>query len=554
MVTVLATPGAITFARNTARVRLRSTDAQGVPFGAKGSRATITAEIASTQGLSAGQTLTLSWTSYPGAVSENVAFVASNTPTASNHLPTLAGAVDITYLQSIADKIAAHFRIAPFFKVYLTNVAALWTITIEVRDDQINDWNPTVTTTASGYTLASLNPVADNTPLNYKVQVEVFWEDNYLDGDFRRVATLEPARDSDGVMEMDFSNIFWGEWLQSMAALPFPTDNTQAHVADNLRRFYFRWTEISGAPQTFGTWSHIDPTLVMWGGVGHRLWANGNYLTAIDNTNNLLHWYPSGKKVSENQPEWLAWFNNSELPVTANVRVTRYNQANQPLAPVSSSNVLTVPPLSTALFPVDIAELGINSAVHLKYEVEVVVDNVAVSPKRMYEVDDLYYEGLRFIQYLNGFGCPETLRCAGDFSTAVEFDRSESSRELAGGYSELTREKIQWEYAIEQRNTYRSGWLRASEVAALQELFAYNEGYELLRAGEHRPISVALKSSKISTTGQNLHSVEFAAMPRQSQGNFDTIGEASGDWNLLPVPTLTEGISIWSINVDFIVQ
>lgn len=555
MVNVIGAPTPITFARNTAAVRLQALQSLGVPFGAKGATATIELDTAADDGLTAGNVLTVTWESYPGALADSVLFTASDTPTADTELPTMAGLVNPDYIAAVASKIGAHFRIAPFFEVYVVPVSAsIFRIVIEARD-LVEDWQTTVTTDAVGWDVSDAPPLADTTPENYLVVVEVFWEDTYLQGDFRKIGTLEPARDENGIMEMDFSPIFTAEWQHTQKEMPIPMGNVATTFADNLRRYYFRWQERSGSPTTYSVWFHLDPQLVMWGGVSNRLWSAGNYLTGIALSKSLLHWYPTRKQVVKAQPEWLAWFNYTEIKQDVWLEVTEYDDTNTPAAPVLKFDTTpaAVQQFETALFPVGMLALEISDTT-LKYRVRVMNDEGAVSDFREYLVDFMSYEGLRFIQYLNGFGCPETLRCAGYHTRAADIGRSESRRDLAPGYTENTAEILQWNFEAQQKNTYRSGFLRRSEVEALQELLFYNEGYEYIGTDEFVPLFVQAKSLKITETTQNLHFVEFVATPRMTLGNYDNTTSQHPDWNVIPPVPVLDGISFWEINLDFIVQ
>lgn len=556
MLTVELEPPFITMARNLNLMLLRNTDPSGVPYGATGDKATITIDTSTAPGLASGNTITVTFTSFPGESPVTVVFTASAS-TGENYLPIHGGSITPAEVAGLATKIGAHSAIAPFFYVGISSLGDVYVIELYARD-AVERWDPEFAVSGpAGWATGQSVGQPDNTPDNHRVIVEVMWEDGYESGGFVRVASLQPAQNQ-GVIWIDLEDILTAQWQASQASPPIPLDTANAARADNVRRYYVRYTEASGNPLTYGEYAATGVKLCMWGGVGKRLWSQGNYLESISDLNSLLHWIPSGKSVSPKQPEWLAWYNYTGATQTLRLKLVKTDDTNTDAAPVYLAPVspLTVKAGETALFPVGIEALMLDPETVRKYTVRVQRNSGEdLSPPRAYHVDTLYYEDLRILQYINGFGIPETLRCSGRVLQTLNIDRSETRLALSSFYAGTDSERYQWDFEGEPIFTFRSGYLQKQAVHALQELFLYNEVWELLSPGKWRAMAVLARSMRVTETGQQLHFVEFQATPRMGMGNYDnTIQGGDGDWNTLPVEAEMAGISYWEINDDFIVQ
>jgi hypothetical protein len=556
MLTPLTLPPAITFARNQTLLRLRSTDGSGNLYRAYGDRATLASTIGTSTSLTNGQTITLSWTEYPGALATSVVFTAATTPTLPEHLPVAAGTVSSGYVQAIKDVIAAHPKVAPFFRVTFAQAGSNLSIVAEAKDTTAA-WAPGWATSGpTGWGASTATRTADNTPTNYRILVSVFFETAYNSGNFNRVANLEPATDGNGEAWVDLQPIFQAEWFNSQSETPIPQGASPVRC-DNLRRYYIRYTEASGATLTISAWTTGATNLVMWGGVSHLKWSAGNYLLETGINYRLLHWYPNNKTISEQQPEWLAWYNNTGAAATVHLRLVETNDAGIDGAATLHYNgsPITVQPYETATFPIGPTALGIAGST-TAYAVTVMQSTTEVSNPRTYMVDTLYYEDMRFIQYLNGFGVPETLRTAGRLAWTLDIERSTSRRAKRMPLPATQREILQWEQEGSQKNLFRSGYLRRNEMDALQELFLYNQAFQLLADGSLQPIFIEIKTLRITETGQNLHAVEFSATPSLTMGNYDSsVSGLGSEFNALPdLPVAMVGVDYWAVGVDFVVS
>lgn len=557
MIALLQLPSYVTLARNQNLALFRVTDPDGRAYGPRGAEARITVDTASSPGLTDGDTITLEYTSFPGAAPVTIVFTGS-AAVGANNLPLLAGTVDAPYMISVISKIAAHPQVAPFFTIDFPATTGTEYAIALVANDTLEDWAPTFAVVGpSGWTVADTAALPDNTPDNHRVIVELFWEVGYLGGGFRRVAAMQPAYDRQGLVWLHLQDLFTAQWQATQATVPIPQDITQPTRADNLRRYYLRYTEASGNPLEYDEFQSSAVQMVMWGGVGNRYWSAGNPLDGLTDIASLLHYYPSGKPVAPRQPEWLAWYNYTGEVVTLQLELVATANDNTDEAPIIlyPTTPLTLQPGETALFPAGPQAVQVDTATVRKYTLTVQKNTGdTLSEPRTYWIDNLYHEDMRILQYLNSFGIPETLRCTGRLSHNLKIDRGDTRRNLDVGYFGPSRERIQWDFEGEPVYTYRSGYLPPQAVRALQELMLYNEVWEAITPGNWRAMHVLNRSMPLPETGQVLNAVEIQATPSISMGNYDPtdIGGAY-DWNLPPGENELQGISYWTINDDFIV-
>jgi hypothetical protein len=548
MIDIISQPGPITFARNQSLLIVKATDEYGAPYRAKGATAVFYVANLSTVG-EFKNTLVLTYNLLGVAADQEVIFTTvEGLPELLEEDKIIKGIANMPRLNAWAEKIGAHHLIAPYFLVYAKEVSGQGFLIAEARS--YDAYQPVFSTPSGqvGWSFYETGFTGDNTPQNYAIRTQIFFEQTYREGDYRLAADLELHPDQDGLCWLDLQPILWAEWQN---APPKWLD------VDNLRRYWIRIYEASGSPVLLSEPLDINPALVMWGGISHRMWSYGYFFDNLALESSLLHWYPSGKRVSPNQPERLYWYNyTGNISMTVSIEVVETDETGTDAAPFQKYSV-QLRNRETAAFYVGPLDLDLLPTTR-RYRVRVIDDgNTPLSDWRTYELDTLYHEDVRYIQYLNGFGCLETLRCTGKWGYALDIARSTSRRPrtFPGGYG---NEKNQWDYEGTQVLTLRTGYLRRAELDALQELFLYNEAYEMVDDSRDgmRAILVDKKSLRIHDTGQDLYAAEFEATPRASMGNYDrSAGSyATQDFNTLPPQPVLDGISYWEINLDFIVQ
>lgn len=532
MITLIGQPGDIALSKNQMVYRLKVTDAAGDPYGPKGVRSQITSDG---EDLNPGDVITIDWTEPDGTV-HTIDFTAKIGPVSATDLPASSASFPTftDYLIDIANQIESHYLIAPHFKLYAMldmGTYYLWIETRQIDEDWMVHFDISQVT-ATGY--ASLdfpNIAADNTPANHKVLLDVFFESNYLSGDYRRKASLEGTIDTAGIIEFNIENIIQSELEITLADPPLPPFNeTEMKKADILRRYYVRYREeFDGGSED---WNFGLVKLVLCGGIAQNLFADYDFFSNLTIENSFLTWYPDGKTIDTIQPEYLAWYNYTGATQNILLEINLYNEDgyDTTIHRYDSPTPINVAPHEVVLIPVGYTQIDISDEETLKYSVRVVDKSSDweggnpdyFSQPRQFYVDYQHYREIRYIQYLNGFCIPQTLRCIGDFSNELQVSREKSVRILTPGYSSYFTQLRQHQVDYDNRFTYRSGFLSDQEVDALQELKIYNQAFEVYEEG-YIPLYIEDKNYDIADTENFLNAIEIQATPALKQKNYSNI-------------------------------
>ena len=144
-----------------------------------------------------------------------------------------------------------------------------------------------------------------------------------------------------------------------------------------------------------------------------------------------------------------------------------------------------------------------------------------LSEARTYYIDRDYYESTRYVQYLNGFGVPETIRCTGEWAKRVEVDRSTAVRPLLPGYLDTASDNFQFAREFTPILIYRTGYIRKGDAETLQELLIAGELYDVSADG-YIPLLLTDQRFDVTSTYETLHAYQFACRPRLNMKNFST--------------------------------
>lgn len=509
-------PGTLSFAKNPA-IFLLNSDYDG----AKGVRSTFTCDL--TDRLATNDTITILYTE-PDDTTETIVFTAKAVYDDENELPdnSFAG-TNSEYWNLVVSRLQAHHRIAPFFLVTLTGNVE---ITIQERTAAAG-WDIELTTD-SGFAVADFAAVASTIPANYRVLFEVYCEATYNGGDYSLAAQLQGVPDdATGDLYFDISSVLAAHCRATRAEPLVPAWGTLTPAAaDNIRRYYVRYTEEYGSPAVAQDWSYSGGIKkAMDGGVSQALFAEGDFLGAMDETDAFLTWMPDGKKLGLEQPEFLAWYNHTGNTRTVYLRVVWYDVTD---GAASSPTDYFTPGLSVAagdvaLFPVWPELFGLDAeADAYKYTVQVGYMNISfeeLSQERTYYIDREYYESERNVAYLNSFGLPECWRCTGEWGKRLKVDRRTGEKPLLPGYNELASDRFQYDRLWDNEIIYRTGYLRKDEAEVLQEMLIAGEVYDVSEQG-YIPLQITSNSFRVTDTRQDLHSYEFTAQPRMDMKNY----------------------------------
>ena len=542
-------PGTITLARNPCVYKLQTDYTL-----AKGVRSTLTAADLSDR-FQTDDTLTIHYTE-PDGTEETITFTAKAVYDDEGEIPddSFAG-TNTAYWAAVRAQINAHSRIAPFFTAFYTDSPGIQ-ITIQARSTETG-WD-IETTTTSAFTVADFAASASTLPSNYRALLEVFVERTYRAGDFAQAARLHSVlHDREGYMWFDVAGILASECRASRAEPVVPVWGTVAPaLSDTLRRYYVRITEEGGEPPVADDWYYPGGTrLAMDGGVSQSIFAEGDFLGALDETDSLLTWMPDGRRMGVEQPEYLAWYNHTGATKETFLEMQWADIADNAWSAsvlFHDGSPLDVRDQEVALYPVSPERMGLDAeASAYRYRVRVVEAGISgtleLSQWRTYYIDRGYYESQRYVQYLNGFGGPECVRCTGDWTKALRTERKTATQPLAPGYNAFASDRHQYAQAWSNEFVYRTGYISRGEAEALQEMLVAGQVYDVSAEG-YIPLLLGAGSFRVAETRENLNAYEFRAQPRLEMVNYskkkltallsgawlDTNGEAWFDAFLVP--------------------
>jgi hypothetical protein len=546
MITLLTTPPNPALSRNPVTWKFRVTDGDGVPYGPRGNVATLEAQAGS---FLVGNTFSLSWEDQAG-LARSITFSCVANPTTI--VQVTAAPVTLAHYEAIAAKVQAHYIISPLFDISAEQLAptqfALRAVARETNHDFLLAWDDaglSGTTTTSATT-----PVPDNTPDNLALFLDVFFEQEYEGGDYRKSVSLRslPSKQA-GEAIFNLSNILDREIARTAARPPLPVFSaSDTELAQNLRNYYVRYRQqYDGASDFLRDWQYLGTSRVLWGGISQALSAQTtDYMGNINAGSSLLTWYPDGKTVAPQQPEWLPWYNYTLTSKNVILEVKRFTEEEQLNTFFAHEDGIAIQPGETALIPAGPEQIDLADTV-VKYTVRIVDETsdweegnpVYLSPARTFYIDRDHYDEQRFLMYLNGFGVPCTLRCIGEHSKELEIERQIAERTLMPDYDDQAEELFQFDYFLQQVFTFRTGFLTRAEIEALQEMLAYNHLYEVDSEG-YIPLLITADQFRITETRQSLHSLEIPCRPRLRAKMY------SGDTSVpMMLAWRTTGSSFW---------
>lgn len=530
-------PNLLSFAKNPVVFKFQAVeDGTGNLFAAVGAYARM--DAGTSDKFAAGETMTITYVETDGTT-EAVTFTAAAPYTAEDEIPddTYSGTIT-QYWEAVRAKIQAHHRIAPFFTVERTGPLIANRIYVRAIDTS-PDFSVTVANTA-GFTNNAFAATADITPENYVDLLEVYVEQTYLAGNFRLAAQLENTPNESGFLWFDLSSILEAECRAGLTEPVVPVWGvSDTSLADNMRRFYFRYTEKYGSPATVQEWQYEQLRTVLNGGISQSLFAAGDFLAGLNVDDAFLTWMPDGRKIGLSQPEFLAWYNWDTESRPIRLEMQWYDiDTGEASTATQHFTVLNVDPKTVALIPANPTLLGLDSqADAYKYRVRVVyLDDALIyqplSQWRTYYIDRDYFESERYLQYLNGFGTPECWRCTGEWGKKINIARAVADTPLLPDYNEFAADNFQYSRKWEVELIYRTGYITRAEAEALQEMLIAGEVYDVSEEG-YIPIRLITNSFAVTDTNQDLHAYQFSAQLRLDMRNYSKKkleDLASGAW------------------------
>lgn len=263
----------------------------------------------------------------------------------------------------------------------------------------------------------------------YSLKALVYFEKDYKSDNWEMVASLPCVVDDESKSYIDLSDTLNSEIENSWSEYPVPFAQFRTYKATNLRRYYVKFVESwYGETQILHTVS--DKLNVHWGGVSTDDQMIADPLTLLSSGASFLTWWPSGKRNTKKQNDWLGWMNlvgtdSYEIKLIVVTEVDTYET--------------TVSTVDLDLFETVVFNSGYNaSGIDDLYPGQTVKKwgfIVKVEGGDTVSEEFWYYPELicdpRNILYFNSFGIPETFNTSNDWIETMNASTEIASRSAA---------------------------------------------------------------------------------------------------------------------------
>lgn len=355
---------------------------------------------------------------------------------------------------------------------------------------------------------------------NFVIEVDIILQ-KVPAGSFDVITTLAAVPDDNGDAIFDISSILKAQFRKIYTTPPLPTiGSTTPYIADNIRNYQIVAREKYGEPPAVTDTVNSIVKIAFCGGISNQLFAEGDYLANIDDTNSLLTWYPDNKNVQPDQPEYISWYNYDVVQKTPSLEVIVTKKDG---STVSSFLLGTaVDPFESLIWPIGWDQLGLSTPTDevRKYSIQFKDGASPLSPARTYYLDCTFRECKRDLLYLNSFCMPEVFRTTGRWLKQLEVERQQSEKILVPGYQAVNGQRFQWRAEPDNVWIARTGYITALEADALQQMLIGNDLFEIL-AGKYIPEYIIDNRFDIHECLQLLHFFEFRIKRSLRLRNYD---------------------------------
>lgn len=504
----------IHFSRNPILLNFTATDVNGMAFRATGAGAALISDMPNFPQFG---WITISWVA-PDLTSNSITFRINNDLTEPNDIPS--------NIIGMVGYIRQNPKIAPHFFVESDERNNEKWLIIEARDASANF------IVSIGHSLNVIAPYSVRTqtwlstpttkPDDYKIQVIIYFEETFFQGNWRVAKTFDIELEEDGtITPIDISNILNNECERTITENPFIkyTDLTP-QLTDNTRRWNVQYREIIPTVTTY--WGTTDTYFVINGGIPHRIFLQEdyNFFTSRTPLNSLLTYKNNVRHVVRGQKEFISWYNASAFIKTARLKITYKTDVG---TTDITRFVIEIPAHFTATFPISPQALVLpdNTIYYI-----ITIEDTAGTPLSTQPVwciiQTKYFRSIRNIAYLNAFGCPETQLVTGDFAKSVNVDRtlSTGTRYDSYGRATLVSKAKRAQYNI--FFTYKIAPVTALESEQLTEIELSPVLFDLT---DSLQLALVFKDSRatiksVTDSGELFFEKEIIVEPRIDMVNF----------------------------------
>lgn len=403
-------------------------------------------------------------------------------------------------------------------------------------------------TTAPATVQLSKNPVfvkflsTSHTSLdNYRVMLRVLFEDDYESGTYAEVIEVEAIPDSSGETVFDISAVLNSELERTIPQRVPDFANQIPYLADTLRRFKIQYLERYGTPPAEQSATTSSAYKVLYGGVDTHYFGLYDFFDNLATDNSLLTYYPSGKTISSDQPEYLSHIcHQATSGYYAFLRVNQYDSSGAQISQfdkfrlsMAYTDLLFLDVYQVGVFPTGPEALGLNVDA-VKYTVQVFAAGTqtglgglqesatpaAASQAFTYYIDHSARPAPQTLIWFNGFSAPHILRCQGRKVTRLEVQRLISEQVVGFNYDPTALATVQHSRTWNHAFSYRSGAISPEEKDALQELLIENRLLEYAADGNYYRLLVTGNSFQVYEQDTSPNYLEITAVRALAPRNF----------------------------------
>jgi hypothetical protein len=389
----------------------------------------------------AGTTFNISFTNPESGIYETVSLVAVDGTDEINYqsiwqIPDDNFTGTLTELRNIVfEKLIQFASFNAFYRIEKPIIefpGSTPRITITAKEaisELVIDWQSNQPTTEINKYISEANSVTYYQPGvrdGYELKASLFVENTYGSGNYSLVTTIDCILNENSIAYVDVSKYIDSEIESSWDEYPLPFERQLGYIAPNLRRYYVQFSEtFSDQADIFTVNSEI--LYAHWGGASSDDQYSMNPVVSLNNSNQWLTWWPSGKRNLITQSDWLGWMNGaSEITISINC-IIKTNEREITENIVTS---LTLNSFETYIFNTGFEA---NNFQDLLNEGEVLKFwSFSISSEELEILTEIYrYYPLnncftKQIVFFNSFGIPESFLISAEFQQNIT-----TSQELA---------------------------------------------------------------------------------------------------------------------------
>jgi len=530
-ITVTLSPPALAYTRNPVAVNATSNSLVTTPE----ARPYLDLALTTTSPLN-GESLTWQITDPETGEVQLVLLFSATTPDATgSQFPTNPG----DPVDDWAAVVRSYLQTNPFLNTYYTvtlqagATATSATLRIQARTADVGLQFLVIIDGLTGVTAAATNTTTAKVyRAAFKLWMFLFLENPYESAIWNRVP-IDAYRDQDDVFRFDL-----GPYLDAYCGQigGMPAHNLAApsfFISQGVLQYYLQYAEqyqdVSDEAPEFKVQSlSYTRFRALAGGLNPLEYpANTNFIAQLPTTKRLLSWWPDGKLLSVDQPEFISWLNatganrNIGLRVIITYTDTTTDTINPILADtnhtVKAGEVVHVPVGYTALAlaAVDVAKTVCEWTVTL-------IDDTSPTPltysiTRRYVLDSYPRKQSRYLLWLNSLGGLDTLRCTGVQSTTRRTAKESLERYLAPDYAALDGQADALLSADQYEAKLQSGYMTARERMAAQDIFAARHAF-LVQNDRMERIVVSASSVLVQQDNDDLAAMVIDYRPTFAAG------------------------------------